>query len=215
IASDLEASRARGFVHHPLELRSLAYGNPIKIDPYHFNAESDLIESLLNRDISMISYPKIDSFLEEFSGKLAYINLVQSRINKANFDPEEIRLIEELFYDNSSPRPPKESNSEISDATIESFFPSHILVEDSESNMKEIDLFLATDDLMPLGIEYDDYDSEGDIHFLEELHSDDPLPLPENKSSNIDHHDDRHFLVLLRNHRMLRFSLILSPIRVF
>nr|GEY76318.1 reverse transcriptase domain-containing protein [Tanacetum cinerariifolium] len=29
IASDLEASRARGFVHHPLERQSLAYGNPI------------------------------------------------------------------------------------------------------------------------------------------------------------------------------------------
>nr|GEY06602.1 reverse transcriptase domain-containing protein [Tanacetum cinerariifolium] len=29
IASDLEASHARGFVHRPLELQSLAYGNPI------------------------------------------------------------------------------------------------------------------------------------------------------------------------------------------
>nr|GEU77918.1 DNA-directed DNA polymerase [Tanacetum cinerariifolium] len=29
IALDLEASRARGFVHRPLELQSLAYGNPI------------------------------------------------------------------------------------------------------------------------------------------------------------------------------------------
>nr|GEW34544.1 hypothetical protein [Tanacetum cinerariifolium] len=29
IALDLEASRARGFVHHPLELQSFAYGNPI------------------------------------------------------------------------------------------------------------------------------------------------------------------------------------------
>nr|GEY39865.1 hypothetical protein [Tanacetum cinerariifolium] len=29
IAPDLEASRARGFVHRPLELQSLAYGSPI------------------------------------------------------------------------------------------------------------------------------------------------------------------------------------------
>nr|GEX80589.1 reverse transcriptase domain-containing protein [Tanacetum cinerariifolium] len=29
IAPDLEASRARGFIHHPLELQSLVYGNPI------------------------------------------------------------------------------------------------------------------------------------------------------------------------------------------
>ncbi|GJX45093.1 hypothetical protein Tco_0261769 [Tanacetum coccineum] len=134
------------------------YSNPLfdeeiissKIDPHHFNAESDLIESLLNRDISMVSYPKIDSLLEEFSGELAHINLVPPGINKADFDPEEeIRLIEELLYDNSSPRPPEESNSEISDATIESSSPSPILVEDSDSLMEEIDLFLDPDDSIP------------------------------------------------------------------
>nr|GFA31576.1 hypothetical protein [Tanacetum cinerariifolium] len=54
-------------------------------------------------------------------------------------------------------------------------------------------LFLATDDLMPPGIENDDYDSEGDIHFLEELLSNDPLSLPENESSNFDYHDDPSF----------------------
>nr|GEY91359.1 hypothetical protein [Tanacetum cinerariifolium] len=46
---------------------------------------------------------------------------------------------------------------------------------------------------MPPGIESGDYDSEGDIHFLEELLSNDPLPLPENKSLNFDHHDDLSF----------------------
>nr|GEW31388.1 hypothetical protein [Tanacetum cinerariifolium] len=110
------------------------YSNPLfdneiisnKIDPHHFNTESDLIESLLNRDISTISYPKIDSFLEEFFGELAHINLVPPGINKAYFDlEEEIRLIEELFNnplslpenessnfdhhdDPSFPRPPPE-----------------------------------------------------------------------------------------------------------
>ncbi|GJS58927.1 hypothetical protein Tco_0653711 [Tanacetum coccineum] len=43
------------------------------------------------------------------------------------------------------------------------------------------------------GIENDDYDSEGDIHFLEELLSNDSLPLPKNESSNFDHHDDPSF----------------------
>nr|GEX61020.1 hypothetical protein [Tanacetum cinerariifolium] len=126
------------------------YSNPLsdneiissKIDTHHFNFESDLIESLLNQDISTISYPKIDSFLDEFS---------------------EICLIEELLYDNSSPRPPKEYNSEISNATIEAFSPSHIPIEDSDSHVEDIDLFLAMDDLMPPSIENEDYDSEGDI----------------------------------------------------
>ncbi|GJV72581.1 hypothetical protein Tco_1492576 [Tanacetum coccineum] len=161
-----------------------------KIDPHHFNAESDLIESLLNRDIFTFSYLKIDYLLEEFSGKLTHIDLIPPGINEANFDPEEeIRLIEELWYDNSSPRPSEESNSEISDATIESSSPSPIPVEDSDSLMEEIDLFLDPDDSIPQGILSDDYDSEGDILFLEELLSNDSLSLPETESFHFDHYD--------------------------
>ncbi|GKD45158.1 hypothetical protein Tco_1269803 [Tanacetum coccineum] len=169
------------------------YSNPLfdeeiistKIDPHHFNAESDLIESLLNQDTSIISSPKIDSLLEEFSGELAHIDLIPPGINETDFDPEEeIRLVEKLLYDNSSPRPPEEFNSENSD--IESFSPSPIPVEDSDSLMEEIDLFLTPDDSMPPGIENDDYDSEGDILFLEELLSNDPLSLPENESFHFD-----------------------------
>ncbi|GKF22145.1 hypothetical protein Tco_0074467, partial [Tanacetum coccineum] len=56
--------------------------------------------------------------------------------------------------------------------------------------MKEIDLFLASDDSMPPGIEINDYDSEEDIRFLEELLSSDFPPLPENVSFSLDHFDD-------------------------
>nr|GEU81547.1 hypothetical protein [Tanacetum cinerariifolium] len=157
------------------------YSNPLfdneiissKIDPHHFNAESDLIESFLNRDIWMISNPKIDSFLEEFNGEIAHIDLVPLGINKADFDPEE--------------------EIQISDATIESLSPFPILVEDCNSHMEEIDLFLVMNDLMPPGIENDDYDSEEDIHFLEELLSSDPFPLHKNESSKFDHHDAPSF----------------------
>ncbi|GJU04353.1 hypothetical protein Tco_1114691 [Tanacetum coccineum] len=64
---------------------------PPGIDERCFNAESDLLESLLNRD-SPIDSTKIDSIFDEFS----------------------------------LPRPPEESNSEISDATIESLSPPPI-----------------------------------------------------------------------------------------
>nr|GFD56441.1 hypothetical protein [Tanacetum cinerariifolium] len=47
--------------------------------------------------------------------------------------------------------------------------------------------------LIPSRIESDEYDSEGDIHFLEELLSNDTLLLPENESSNFDHHDNPSF----------------------
>ncbi|GJZ08018.1 hypothetical protein Tco_0542301 [Tanacetum coccineum] len=80
---------------------------------------------------------------------------------------ETLRLIakkfDSIFDEFSLPRPPEESNSEISDATIESLSPPPIPVEDSDSLMEEIDLFLASDDSMPSGIEIVDYDSEGDI----------------------------------------------------
>nr|GEU31842.1 hypothetical protein [Tanacetum cinerariifolium] len=171
------------------------YSNPlfdeeiisIKIDPHHFNVESYLIESLLNQDSLIIFSAKIDSLLKEFSGELAHINLIPPRINEADFDPkEEIRLVKKLLYDNSSPRPPKEFNSENFDAIIQSFSPSPILVEDSDFLMKEIDLFLTPDDSMPPGIENDDYDSEGDIIFFEEFLSNDSPSLPENESFHFD-----------------------------
>ncbi|GKF66210.1 hypothetical protein Tco_0192727, partial [Tanacetum coccineum] len=91
------------------------YSNPLfdkeiispMIDPHHFNTESGLIESLLNRDTSIVSSSKIDSLLEEFSGKLAHIDLIPPGINIADFDPEEeIHLVERLLYDNSSLGPP-------------------------------------------------------------------------------------------------------------
>ncbi|GJV94286.1 hypothetical protein Tco_1545863 [Tanacetum coccineum] len=136
------------------------YSNPLfdeeiistKIDPHHFNAESDLIESLLNRDTSIVSSPKFDSLLEEISSELAHIDLISLEIDETDFDPkEEIRLVEKFLYDNSSPRHPKKLNSENSDAVIESFSPSPIPVED-----------------------------KGDI--LEELLNNDSFSLPENES---------------------------------
>nr|GEY02597.1 hypothetical protein [Tanacetum cinerariifolium] len=130
------------------------YSNPlfdeeiisIKIDPHHYNVEYDLIESLLNQDSSIISSSKIDSLLDAFAGELIILKSIPSRIDEADCDPEEeIRLIEKLLYDNSSPHPPKEFNSKNSDAVIESFSPSSIPFEDNDPFMEEIDLFLTSD----------------------------------------------------------------------
>ncbi|GJU19081.1 hypothetical protein Tco_1147047 [Tanacetum coccineum] len=98
--------------------------------------DSDLIESLLNKD-TVITSPKIDFLLEEFTGELALINPIPPRIAEPKFDPkEDIRLIKKLLYDNSSPQPPKELNSKISDAIIESFSLFPIL---------DLDFTLSTD----------------------------------------------------------------------
>ncbi|GJX01461.1 hypothetical protein Tco_0185374 [Tanacetum coccineum] len=123
----------------------------------------------------------------EFAGELAPIDPIPSGIVEADLDPEEdIRLIEKLLNDDSSPHSLEELNSEIPDAIIESFSPSPIPVEDSDSLMEEIDIFLAPDDSIPPGIENDDYDSEGDVLFLEELLNDDSLSLPEYESFHVD-----------------------------
>nr|GEW84578.1 hypothetical protein [Tanacetum cinerariifolium] len=179
------------------------YSNPLfdneeiistKIDPHYFNVESKLLESLLSRDTLIDYSSKFGYLLEEFSSELTHIDPIPPGIKEADFDlEEEIYLVENLLYDNSSVRPPEELNAEIADMILESLSPFPIPVENSDSHMDEIDLFLATDDLMPPGIKNDDYDLEGEIYFLAELLSNDPFLLPENESSNFDHHDDLSF----------------------
>nr|GFD12684.1 hypothetical protein [Tanacetum cinerariifolium] len=109
--------------------------------------------------------PIPNSLLDEFAGELTLLKSIPSGVDKTDCHPKnEIRLSQRLFYDNSSPRPLEEFNSKNSNAEIESFSPSPIPNKDSDSFMKEINLFLTPDDPMPPSIE-DDEDSKGDILF--------------------------------------------------
>nr|GFC36694.1 hypothetical protein [Tanacetum cinerariifolium] len=141
--------------------------NSMKIDPHHFNDESDLIESMLNHDSSIISSSsKIDSLFDEFAGELILLKSIPPGIN-------------EIYCD-------LEAETQNTNAAFESFSPSPIPVKDNDSLMEEIDLSFTPDDLMPPGIEENDYDSERDILILDELLSNDSLSLPENKSFHFD-----------------------------
>ncbi|GKD33987.1 hypothetical protein Tco_1249496 [Tanacetum coccineum] len=132
---------------------------------------------LFDLDEEIVS-TEIDSLLDEFASELTLLKLIPLRIDDDNLDPEgEIHLVERLLYDNSSPRPLEELNMENS---IEFFSPSHIPIEDSDSLMEEIDVFLASDGSIPPGIESDDYDSEGD---------DNSTSLPELESFHVDYPD--------------------------
>ncbi|GKB86214.1 hypothetical protein Tco_0958486 [Tanacetum coccineum] len=53
------------------------------------NVESDFVESLINRDTSIVYSSKIDPILEEFSGELAHIAPIPPGIVKADFDPND------------------------------------------------------------------------------------------------------------------------------
>nr|GEY50677.1 hypothetical protein [Tanacetum cinerariifolium] len=159
-----------------------------KIDLHYFNAESNLIESLPNRDTLFDSSPKFD-YLEEFSGELMPTSIInEQRIRREH--EEYIRLIEKLLTINSFSRSLENFHA---NTIIETLPTSPIPVEDSDSLREEIDIFTGTDDLMPSSIESDDYDSEGDIHFLEELLSNDSIPLSENESSKFYHRNDPSF----------------------
>nr|GFC39224.1 hypothetical protein [Tanacetum cinerariifolium] len=149
---------------------------PIKIDQHHDNAES-------THDSSLIISSKIDSLPDEFAGDLTLLKAIPLGIDKTDCHPgNEIRLTKRLLYDNSSPRPREEFVSENLNADIESFSPSPIPVEDSDSFMEEIDLSFNPDDPMPPSIEEDDDDSKRDILILEELPSNYSLSLPVNES---------------------------------
>nr|GEV53496.1 hypothetical protein [Tanacetum cinerariifolium] len=160
---------------------------PMKMDQHHHNAESDLMESPRTHDSSLIISSKIDSLLDEFADELALLKSIQPRIDKSDCDFEEdIHLIEKLLYDNSSPRRPKEFVSANSDTETESFAPSPIPVEDSDSLMEESDLSFTPDYPMPPGIEDDECDSERDILVSEDLPSNDTLSIPEKESFYFD-----------------------------
>nr|GFC74189.1 hypothetical protein [Tanacetum cinerariifolium] len=94
---------------------------PMEIDPHSFNAESDLIESMPNHDSSVIISSKIDSLFDEFAGELTLLKSFPPEIDTTDCHPKkEIRFAKRLLYDNSSPHPPEEIVSDISNAGIES-----------------------------------------------------------------------------------------------
>nr|GEW54630.1 hypothetical protein [Tanacetum cinerariifolium] len=160
---------------------------PMKMDQHPDNAESDLMESLHTHDSSLLISSKIDSLLDEFAGELTLLKSIPPKIDETDCDFEgDIGLIEKLLYDNSFPRPPKEFVSINSDAAIESFSPSTILIKDSDSLLEEIDLFCTPDYPMPPGIKDDDYDSERDILILKDLPSNNTLSFAEKESFHFD-----------------------------
>nr|GFA37199.1 hypothetical protein [Tanacetum cinerariifolium] len=152
--------------------------------------ESDeVIRSSVKNLVQIPSEYEFD-YLEEFSGELMPTIIINEERIKREHE-EYISLLEKLLTINSFPRPLENFHA---NTIIETLPTSPIPVEDSDSLREEIDIFTGMDDFMPPGIESDDYDSEGDIHFLEELLGNDSLPLPKDELSNFDHHDDPSFL---------------------
>ncbi|GJZ85630.1 hypothetical protein Tco_0650969 [Tanacetum coccineum] len=197
-SSDDESSHEE--VIHDMSFKT--YSNPLfdldeeiissKFNPIHnedldstqkdvrFDAESYLLESLVNHDTLMASPPKIDFLLNEFAGELTRLQSIPPGIDTINLDSEgDILFLESSLYDNSSPRPPKDFHA-IPNMIIELLPTFSIPVEDSDSLREEIDIFPSSDDSIPPGIESDDFDSEDD---------DNSTSLPEFDSFHVDYPD--------------------------
>nr|GEV50928.1 reverse transcriptase domain-containing protein [Tanacetum cinerariifolium] len=197
---------------------------PIRVENSVFNMEEDILflKKLLNEDPlpmnpnqekSSIKEPKhsfsmgyehfsttLIDYLEEFSSELAHIN---PEITESDFDfEEEIHLIENLLYDNSSSQPPEEHNAEEerikrehaeylsrmemlftinprprpmvnANMIIESIPSSLIPVQDNDFQWEDIDIVTSTENLLPPGFENDDLDGEVDV--VAELHVDNSI----------------------------------------
>ncbi|GJR02422.1 hypothetical protein Tco_0525406 [Tanacetum coccineum] len=167
----------------------LAIEVPTYIEEGYYDSEGDVIylESLLSDDTthnlspevffdhepqqirnepeneSLITFsPKSDPLHHEFTGELITIppGIVREHEDYIN------RM--SLLCGNSSSRSPENSHT-----IIESLPTSTTLVEDSDSNREEIDIFSGPDDSIPPGIE-SDFDSEEDI--IDNLLNDDLIP---------------------------------------
>ncbi|GJU79243.1 hypothetical protein Tco_1276313 [Tanacetum coccineum] len=156
-------------------------------DNNHFDAECGLIDSLHSRDISIAS-PKIDFLPEEFAGELNLIDLILPGIDEDDFDEEEGEIDIDILQIEDVILHEKLLNVNLLIDKIEALnltpstpfvleYPSSspIPVVDSDFLIEEVDTFLVSEDSIPPGIE-SDFDSEGDIVFLDNLLNNDHIP---------------------------------------
>nr|GEW79762.1 hypothetical protein [Tanacetum cinerariifolium] len=71
----------------------------MKIDPHPFNVESDLIESMLNHNSTIIISSKIDSLFGEFAGELTFLKSISSEIDETDCYPEEETHFTKRLFD--------------------------------------------------------------------------------------------------------------------
>ncbi|GKE41312.1 hypothetical protein Tco_1468596, partial [Tanacetum coccineum] len=69
-------------------------------DNNRINVESDLVESLINRDTSIVYSSWIDPILEEFAGELAHNAPILPGIVEADFDPNDDTLSDDDSFEN-------------------------------------------------------------------------------------------------------------------
>ncbi|GKA92510.1 hypothetical protein Tco_0814435 [Tanacetum coccineum] len=101
---------------------------------------------------NVISSPKIDLLIEEFTGELALIVPIPPGIVEANLEPkEDIRFIENLMYDNSFPRP-LETRKDDSETVIDSNNDYSLSDDDSYEDIIYVDASPPDSELVSLEV---------------------------------------------------------------
>nr|GEV98436.1 hypothetical protein [Tanacetum cinerariifolium] len=155
------------------------------------SSDDDVFEDIEYIEASLVSLEEEnDVYQEEKEIDLEYILQIQDVILCEKLLSINL-LIADIEFLNDNPTPDR---IEPDQGRLTSVVKNNI--SDKSTNgplLEEVDLFLASDNSIPPGIGNFNYDSEGDIYFLEELLSNDSISLPENESFNFDHHDDPSF----------------------
>ncbi|GJV03416.1 hypothetical protein Tco_1336985 [Tanacetum coccineum] len=120
-------------------------------DNNRVNVEIDFVESLIDRDTSIVHSSKIDPILEEFAGDLAHIALISPEIVEANFDPnddtshddDDFEDIEYVILEEVNNVDQEENFNSTPDRVLESPSPFPIPVVDSDAFFEESDTSLS------------------------------------------------------------------------
>ncbi|GKB50040.1 hypothetical protein Tco_0900793, partial [Tanacetum coccineum] len=137
-----------------------------------FDHEPQHIKNESNHDTLITFAPKSDPLHHEFTGESITIP------PRIVIEHEDYICRMSLLCGNSSSRLPENFHT-----IIESLPTSTTLIEDSDSNREDIDIFSGSDDSIPPGIE-SDFDSKEDI--IDNLLNDDPILEYERLTFNIE-----------------------------
>ncbi|GJZ70533.1 hypothetical protein Tco_0634083, partial [Tanacetum coccineum] len=99
-------------------------------DNDRIDVESELVESLINRDTSIVYSSKIDPIFEEFAGELAHIAPIPPRIVEDDFDSNDDTSSDDDFFE----------NIEYVDASLSYIEYDSFKEENEEQEEKEFDL---------------------------------------------------------------------------
>nr|GEY12876.1 hypothetical protein [Tanacetum cinerariifolium] len=168
------------------------FSNPIFDDNDDFTSSDD--ESLSDEDVPMEDFKVYSNPL--FDDDEIYSDKLDPHCFNVESDfVESLSNQDSLFESSSKFDYLEEFSGALMPTSIvdESVLGESMKIEDSDSQREEIEIFTGTDDLLPPGIESDDYDSKRDIHFLEELLANDSILFLENELSNFNHQDDPSF----------------------